>query len=77
MSDISRNKDNKTKKFFQLTEHNMRNIFLEKSSTKYGGETSPKPFLKHMKIENTSTITHKISEPNSSFHVKWRTTVKV
>ena len=77
MSDISRNKGNQTKKFGQLIEHNMRNIFLEKSSTKYGGETSPKSFFKNIKIENTSTITHKISEPNSSFHVKWRTTVKV
>ena len=24
----------------------MRNIFLEKSYTKYGGETSPRPFSK-------------------------------
>ena len=25
-------------------EYNMRNIFLEKSYIKYGGETSPRPF---------------------------------
>ena len=28
-------------KFRQLIEHNMRNIFLEKSYTKCGGETIP------------------------------------
>ena len=31
-------------KFGQLIEYNMRNIFIEKSYTKCGGETSPKPF---------------------------------
>ena len=33
-------------KFGQLIEYNMRNIFLEKSYTKCGGETFPDPFLK-------------------------------
>ena len=31
-------------KFGQLIECNMRNIFLEKSYTKYDGETSPRLF---------------------------------
>ena len=31
-------------KFGQLVEYNMRNIFIEKSYTKCGGETSPKSF---------------------------------
>ena len=31
-------------KFGQLIEYNMRNIVLEKSYTKCGGETSPRPF---------------------------------
>ena len=31
-------------KFGQLIECNMTNIFLEKSYTKHGGETSPRPF---------------------------------
>ena len=31
-------------KFGQLMEYNMRNIFLEKSYTECGGETSPRPF---------------------------------
>ena len=30
--------------FGQLIECNMRNIFLEKEYTKYGGKTSPRPF---------------------------------
>ena len=41
---ISRNKDNETMKSDQLIERNMRNIFLEKSYTKYGGETILRSF---------------------------------
>ena len=37
-------------KFGQLIEYNMRNIFLEKSCTKYGGETSPRHFIKKTKL---------------------------
>ena len=33
-------------KFGQLIEYNMRNIFLEKSHSKYGAEASPRPFYK-------------------------------
>ena len=44
LPNISRSKDNQTMKFGQLIECNMRNIFLEKSYTKCGGETSPRPF---------------------------------
>ena len=36
---ISRRKGNQTMKFGQLTECDMRNIFLEKSYSKCGGET--------------------------------------
>ena len=42
-----RGKDNQTMKFGQLMEHNMRNIFLEKSYTKCGIETAPRPFPKN------------------------------
>ena len=42
--DISRSKGSQTMKFVQLIECNMRNIFLEKSYTKCGAETSPRPF---------------------------------
>ena len=37
-------------KFGQLTECNMRNIFLEKSYTKCGGETIPSFFSKKLKL---------------------------
>ena len=37
-------------KFGQLIECNMGNIFLEKSYTKFGGETSPRPFSKKLKL---------------------------
>ena len=43
---ISRSKDNQTMKFSQLTEHNIRNVFLEKSCTKYDKESIPRPFSK-------------------------------
>ena len=36
-------------KFSQLIEYNRRNIFLEKSCTKYSRETSPRPFSKNSK----------------------------
>ena len=44
LPNISRSKCNQTIKFGQLIECNMRNIFLEKSYTKCGGETSYRPF---------------------------------
>ena len=39
LPNISRTKDNQTMKFSQLIEYNMRNIFVEKSYIKWGGET--------------------------------------
>ena len=50
LPNISRNKGNQTMKFGQLIEYNMRNIFLEKSYTKYGGETSPRLFSGKLKL---------------------------
>ena len=38
---ISKSKENQKMKFGQLIENNMRDIFLEKSYSKYGGEPSP------------------------------------
>ena len=46
LPNISRNKGNQTMKFGQVIEYNMKNIFLEKSHTKCGGETIPRPFSK-------------------------------
>ena len=34
----------------RLIEYNMRNIFLEKLYTKYGGETRPRPFSGKLKL---------------------------
>ena len=53
LPNISRSKGNQTMKFGQLIDCNIRNIFLEKSYTKCGGETSPRPFLK-IEIEHIS-----------------------
>ena len=50
LSDISRSKGNQTMKFSQLIEYNIKNIFLEKSSSKCGGVTSPRPFFKISKM---------------------------
>ena len=44
LPNISRSKANQTMKFCQLIEYTMRNIFLEKSYRKRGGEASPRPF---------------------------------
>ena len=37
-------------RFGQLIEYDMGNILLEKSCTKYGGETSPRPFSEKLKL---------------------------
>ena len=50
LSNISRSKGNQTMKLGQLMECNMRNVFLEKSYTKFGGETSPRPFSLNLKL---------------------------
>ena len=50
MTSISRSKGNQAMKLGQLVKYNMRNIFLEKSYRKYGGEKLPDPFLKTQKL---------------------------
>ena len=37
-------------KIGQLIKYNMRNIFVEKSYTKFAGETIPKPLSKKSKL---------------------------
>ena len=44
LPNMSRSKSNQIMKFSQLIVCSMRNIFLEKSYTKCGGETIPRPF---------------------------------
>ena len=41
-------------KFRQLIENNLRNIFLEKSNTKSGGEVGHRLFYKKIRIEHVS-----------------------
>ena len=43
-------KGNQEMKFSQLIEYNMKNVFLEKSLTKCGGETIHRPFSKKSKL---------------------------
>ena len=50
LSNTSRSKGNQTMTYGQLIEFNMRNIFLEKSYPKCGGETSAIPFSKKLKL---------------------------
>ena len=50
LSNISRSKGSQTMKCGQLIECHTRNIFLEKSFTRYDGETSPRPFSEKLKL---------------------------
>ena len=43
LPNISRSKYSQAMELCQLTEYNMRNIFLQKSHTKCGEETIPRP----------------------------------
>ena len=47
---ISRSKGNQGMKLGLLIDYNLRNIFLEKSYTKYGGETISRPFYEKSKL---------------------------
>ena len=50
LPNISRSKGNQTMKFGQLIYYDMRNIFLKISYSKYGAETSPRPFSEKIKL---------------------------
>ena len=50
LPNISIIKGNQTMKFGQLIEYNMKNIFLEKSYIKCGGETSLRHFSGKLKL---------------------------
>ena len=50
LPNILSNKDNQAIKFSQLREYNMKSIFLEEPYTKCGGETSPRPFSRKLKL---------------------------
>ena len=46
LPNISKSRSNQLIKLGQSKEYNIRNIFLEKSYRKCGGETIPRPFSK-------------------------------
>ena len=50
LPNILSNKDNQAIKFSQVREYNLKSIFLEKPYTKYGRETSPRPFSRKLKL---------------------------
>ena len=50
LTNISRSNDNQAMKPGQVVEYKFRNIFLERSSTKCGGETIPRPFSEKSKL---------------------------
>ena len=50
LPNTSRSKDDQAVKFGQLIEHNMRNIFVEKTYTKCAGETIPRLSSKKSKL---------------------------
>ena len=50
LTNISRTKGNQIMKFGQIIEYNMRNIFIEKSYTKYGRETIARLFSEKSKL---------------------------
>ena len=47
---MSRSKGIRTRKFGQLIDYNMKNIFVEKSYKKYGGETITTLFSEKLKL---------------------------
>ena len=49
LPNISRSKGNQTIEFGQLLEYSIRNLFGERSYTKCGGITSPRPFSGKLK----------------------------
>ena len=63
LPDISQSKDNQAMKFGQIKEYNMINIFIKKSCTKCGGQTSSRSFFKKLKL---STYLHQQSEVSYS-----------
>ena len=73
LPNISRSKGNQTVKFGQLIEYNMRNILFEKSYTKCGGESIPRPFSKNPKLSISLDRYCKILCSLSLLYAKLRT----
>ena len=63
LTNISKSKGNQVVKFGQLIEHNMRNIFLEKSSTKCCGETISRS------LSNKSKFNISLNQYSKAFNI--------
>ena len=61
-------------KFGQLIEYDMRNIFVEKSFSKCGGETIPRLFSKKSKLNISLDQQSKVSYSFFLLDAKWRAT---
>ena len=76
LPNILRCKGNQTMKFGQLIECNIRNIFLEKSYPKCGGETSPRPFSGKLNLsislDQQAKVLYSLILENGKFSVKLR-----
>ena len=53
LPNISRSKGKQAMKFGQWKEYKMKNTFLKKSYTKYGGKTIPRPFCEKPKFRTS------------------------
>ena len=73
LTKISISKENQAIKLRQLMYYNMRNIFLEKSYTKCGGETILRSFSKKSKLSISLDQQSKILYSLSLLYVKLRT----
>ena len=60
-------------KFSQLREYNIRNVLLEKSYIKFGGETIPRPFSKKSKLSISLDQKSKVLYSLFLLHSKLRT----
>ena len=72
LSNISRSKSNRTMKLGQLIECNMRKLFVEKSYTKYNGETISRPYSKKSKLTISLDQDSKVLFSLFLLHVKLR-----
>ena len=63
LPDISKSKGKQTMKFGQLIEHNVRNVFLQKSCRKCGMETSFRPLFVSYEV--------KVNDQHLSFDIFW------
>ena len=50
LPNISRSKGSQAMKYVRLIDYNIRNIFLEKSYTKWCKEAFPRPFSENLKL---------------------------